>query len=64
MQALLNELNESHEQEYVEVGVDKHLCYLLPFKKIDAVTAVAMAEQASINTSRMRAIARFLRWVL
>jgi hypothetical protein len=62
LQALLNELNESHEKEYVEVGVDKHFC-CLPFEKIDAVTAVAMAEQANINTASMRAIARFLRRV-
>jgi hypothetical protein len=28
VQALLSELNESHEKEYAEVGVDKHLCCL------------------------------------
>jgi hypothetical protein len=63
VQALLSELSESHEKEYVEVGVDKHLC-CLPFKKIDALTAVAMAKQANMNTSIMRAIARFLRRLL
>jgi hypothetical protein len=60
MKALLSELTESYEKEYVEVGVDKHL----PFKKIGAVTAVAMAEQANINTTSMQIIARFLRRVL
>jgi hypothetical protein len=34
-------LAESNEKEYIEVGVDKYLC--LPFKEIDAITAVAMA---------------------
>jgi hypothetical protein len=54
MHALLNEMNmnESHEKEYVEVGVDKHLC-CLPFKKIDAITAVAMAEQVKIDTKHV-----------
>jgi hypothetical protein len=53
MHALLNEMNmnESHEKEYVEVGVDKHLC-CLPFKR-DAITAVAMAEQVKIDTASM-----------
>jgi hypothetical protein len=61
MHALLNEMNmnESHEKEYVEVGVDKHLC-CLPFKKIDAITAVAMAEQVKIDTVSV-VITRFLR---
>jgi hypothetical protein len=54
---------KSHENEYVEVGVDKHLC-CLPFKKIDAVTAVSMAKQANMNTACMRVIARALRRVL
>jgi hypothetical protein len=51
VKALLSELAESNEKEYIEVGVDKHLC--LPFKEIDAITAVAMAEQANINTTSM-----------
>jgi len=62
VKALLSELTESYDEEYVEVGIEKHLC--LPFKKIDAVAAVAMAEQANINTTSMRIIARFLRRVV
>jgi hypothetical protein len=63
LQALLSKLNERHEKDHVEVAVDKHLC-CLPLKKIDDVTAVAMAEQANINSSSMRVIVRFLQRLL
>jgi hypothetical protein len=56
VKALLSELAESYEKVYVEVDVDKHL----PFKKIGAVTAVAMAEQVNTNTTSTQILSRFL----
>jgi hypothetical protein len=39
--------------------VSTNIC-CLPFKKIDAITAVAMAEQVKIDTASMWVITRFL----
>ena len=59
VKALLGFLAESFSEVFVEVGAEQQLC--VPFKKMDAVTAAAMSEQANINTTGMRILARFLR---
>jgi hypothetical protein len=48
VKAVLGFLGENYSEIFVE-------------KKMDAITAAAMAEQANINTTGMRVIARFLR---
>jgi hypothetical protein len=48
VKAILGFLEENYSEVFVE-------------KKMDAVTAAAMAEQANVSTTGMRVIARFLR---
>jgi hypothetical protein len=65
VKALLSKLTESDEKVCIEVELVLTSIFdlWLPFKTIDAITAVAMAEQLNITTTSMRVIARFLRRV-
>jgi hypothetical protein len=61
VKAIVGNAAERFSELYVEVGTDQQLC--MPFKKMDAATAVSMAEEANVNTTGMRVIARYLRWL-